>query len=152
MLALMLAPCSRVAFTYPTHQVPLVRQLDLPIFPVMRGLALALCALVGSLALAGGAEARLVARGSVKQVQVTGVKAHARVVLLGRAGRKVQSRKADALGGLVFRGVKPGRGYRVKSGSSRSARFTVMSTRSAPPSKKIYRQKIPAKGYGYVTT
>ena len=118
----------------------------------MRGLALALCALVGSLALACGAEARLVARGSVKQVQVTGVKAHARVVLLGRAGRKVQSRKADALGGLVFRGVKPGRGYRVKSGSSRSARFTVMSTRSAPPSKKIYRQKIPAKGYGYVTT
>jgi hypothetical protein len=117
-----------------------------------RGLALALCALIALLACAGVADARLTARGSVKQVQVTGVKAHARVVLLNRAGRKLQSRKADSLGGVVFRGVKPGRGYRVKSGSAKSARFAVMTTRAAPPSTKIYKQKIPAKGYGYVTT
>ncbi len=117
-----------------------------------RGLALALCALVASLAFAGAAEARLVARGSVKQVQVTGVKAHARVTLFNRAGRKVKSRRADALGGLVFRGVNPGRGYRVQSGRAKSSRFAVMSARSAPPGTKIYNQKIPASGYGYLTT
>jgi uncharacterized protein len=117
-----------------------------------RGLALALCALVGLLVCAGAADARLLARGSAKQVQVTGVRSHARVTLLNRAGRKVASRRADSLGGVVFRGVKPGHGYRVRSGHARSARFTVLSTRSAPPSSKLYRQKIPATGYGYLTT
>jgi uncharacterized protein len=117
-----------------------------------RGLAVALCALLALLAFACAADARLVARGSARQVQVTGVKHHAHVALFNRAGRRVQSRRADSLGGVVFRNVKPGRGYRVRSGGARSGRFRVLSTRSAPPSKKIYNQKIPASGYGYLTT
>jgi len=112
----------------------------------------ALCAVLASLACVGVAQARLTARGSVEQVQVTGVRSHARVTLLNNVGHKVKSRKADSLGGLVFRGVKPGRGYRVQSGGAKSPRFTVLSTRSAPPSTSIYKQTIPTSGYGYLTT
>jgi hypothetical protein len=107
-----------------------------------------LCALFG----AGLAEARLTARGSAEQVQVTGVGHGAKVKLFNRAGHKVKSRRADSLGGVVFRGVKPGRGYRVTSGGKKSARFRVLSDRPAPPSTKIYKQKIPANGYGYLST
>jgi predicted acyl esterase len=118
----------------------------------MRLNGLALAALLAALLFPGAAAARLSARGSAEQVQVTGVKAHARVSLLGRSGRAVRTRRADSLGGLVFRNVRPGRGYRVRTGSTRSRAFTVMSDRPRPPSTKIYRQKIPASGYGYVTT
>ncbi|HEY1597013.1 MAG TPA: CocE/NonD family hydrolase, partial [Thermoleophilaceae bacterium] len=119
----------------------------------MRGLvallvAVVLCALLG----AASADARLVARGSAEQVQVTGVKHRVHVLLFNKSGHRVQSRRADSLGGLVFRNVKPGPGYRVRSGSSKSARLTVMSDRSAPPSTKFYGQKIPSNGYGYLTT
>jgi uncharacterized protein len=74
------------------------------------------------------------------------------VSLIDRHGRKVASRKADPQGGVVFRNVKPGKGYRVKTGSRQSAAFTVLTSRSAPPSKKLYGQKIPSNGYGYLTT
>jgi uncharacterized protein len=100
----------------------------------------------------GVAAAKLTARGSAEQVQVTGAKGGARLALVNSHGRAVQSRRADSLGGLVFRGVKPGHGYRVRAGAARSAPFTVLSLRSAPPSTRVYKQKIPASGYGYLTT
>src|SRR3954452_22285593 len=93
------------------------------------------------------ASAAVHARGSVEQVQVTGAKPGAKLVLKHR-GRTVAHRRAGKLGAAVFRHVEPGRGYRV--GSSR--KLTVLSTRSAPPSKKLYGQKIPDGGYGYLTT
>ena len=100
--------------------------------------------------------AKFIAHGSAEQVYVTGVRAGSLLKLVNSRGRVVASRHADSLGGLVFRNVTPGRGYRVLQGSGRSASqskpLTVLSDRSAPPSTKIYNQKIAAHGYGYLTT
>ena len=92
------------------------------------------------------------AHGSVQQVYAVGLKPHATVSLLNRRGRTVAAQKADALGGIVFRNVAPGRGYRLRAGARRSAAVTVMPDRSAPPSTKVYGQKLPAGGYGYLRT
>src|SRR2546421_2985163 len=100
----------------------------------------------------GHAAATFTARGSVEQVQVTGARAGARLSLVDRRGRQVGSRRADSLGGLLFRNVRPGAGYRVRQGGVRSGSVTVLSDRSAPPSTKTYGQTIPAGGYGYLTT
>jgi hypothetical protein len=89
------------------------------------------------------------ARGSAEQVDVTGVHAGARVTLLDRHGRRVARQRAGALGGVVFRDVEPGRGYRI---AGHAKRLRVLSTRPAPPSTKIYDRAIPASGYGYLTT
>jgi len=112
---------------------------------------------VMSLAILGavaGADARaaVVTRGSVEQVQVTGAKAGQRLTLVDRRGAMVASQPAGSLGGAVFRGVRPGSGYRLLHASARSGSFTVLSRRSAPLSTRIYNTKIPAKGYGYLTT
>ena len=64
-------------------------------------------------ATAQGASA-LTVHGSVQQVYVVGAHAHQRVALLDRRGHVVQSRRAGSLGGIVYRGVKPGPGYRVR--------------------------------------
>ncbi len=93
------------------------------------------------------ASAAITARGSAEQVQVTGAHTGARLTLT-RHGRRVARTRAGALGGAVFRGVKPGSGYRVDA----SKPFAVFSDRSAPPSTRLYAQKIPAQGYGYLTT
>ena len=101
---------------------------------------------------ASPAIAKLAPRGSAEQVQVTGARAGAQVQLLSRRGRVVAARRADALGGVVFRAVTPGGGYRVRQGATRSRAVTVYSNRSVPLSTRTYRQKIPASGYGYLTT
>ncbi|HET6866996.1 MAG TPA: hypothetical protein VFH80_13840, partial [Solirubrobacteraceae bacterium] len=85
--------------------------------------------------------------GSVQQVYVVGAHPGERLTLFNGRGRKVSSQAAGPLGGAVFRGLAPGRGYRV----GRSAAVTVLPDRSAPPSARIYRQRIPRSGYGYVT-
>jgi predicted acyl esterase len=110
-----------------------------------RTLALALVLVLISAALVSPstAAAAFSARGSVEQVHVTGARPGARVTLVGRQDR---SQRAGKLGGAVFRHVRPG-SYRV-----RSKHVRVLSTRSAPPSTKGYRQKLPASGYGYLTT
>ncbi len=93
-------------------------------------------------------------RGSVEQVDVTGARAGARLVLSQR-GHRVDAQLADSLGGGLFRNVNPGSGYRVSQGAPKailSPPVTVMSLRSAPPSPKVYNQKLPTSGYGYLTT
>src|SRR4051794_39745124 len=101
----------------------------------------------------GAAKASFSAHGSVKQVYVTGLGPGARVALLDRAGRKITTKRADAQGGLLFRNVRPGSGYRVRPrGGARSGPLTVLSTRSAPPTTEVYNQAIPTSGYGYLTT
>jgi uncharacterized protein len=94
------------------------------------------------------------AHGSVGQVYVTGLPPRARMALLNRAGRTIATKRSDSLGGLLFRNVRPGRGYRVRlSGAgAESGALTVISTRPAPPSTRIYNQTIPTSGYGYLTT
>ena len=77
------------------------------------------------LALPGTAAAALKARGSVEQVQVTGAKRGAKLMLTGKG--KTVTQRAGKLGGAVFRNVKPGR-YRLRASAS-----AVLSVRSAPP-------------------
>ena len=71
-----------------------------------------------------------------------------------RRARRSPRSSADALGGLLFRNVKPGGGYRVRlaGGGETSDPLTVLSTQSAPPSTDVYNQTIPSSGYGYLTT
>ena len=100
--------------------------------------------------------ARFSAHGSAGQVYVTGLQADSLVKLVSARGVQIATHRADSLGGVVFRGVTPGRGYRVRQGGSatvsRSAPLSVLADRSAPPSTKIYNQTIPDQGYGYLTT
>jgi predicted acyl esterase len=92
------------------------------------------------------------ARGSVEQVYVTDLAPGAQMSLVTRTGRTVARRRADAQGGLLFRNVKPGVGYRVRNGGATSEPLTVLSARPAPPSTDGYKQTIPTSGYGYLTT
>ena len=102
---------------------------------------------------AGVAQAQpLTAHGSAEQVYAVGLHANRTVALLDARGKTVAAKKADPLGGVVFRGVKPGKGYRMRQGAKRSTKLTVFSDRPAPPSTKIYDQTIPTSGYGYLTT
>jgi predicted acyl esterase len=112
------------------------------------GVVAAVAALMATCAASAPAQAKLTVRGSVEQVQVTGAKKGATLTLQTKNHKKVATRKAGPLGGAVFRNVKPGSGYRVGDAKP----VTVLPERSAPPSTKIYNQKIPSSGYGYLTT
>ncbi len=94
------------------------------------------------------------AHGSAEQVYVTGLLSGERMSLLNPAGHKVATQPADSLGGLLFRNVRPGSGYRVRQfpHGAESGPLTVLSTRPAPPSTSIYNQSIPSSGYSYLTT
>jgi uncharacterized protein len=121
----------------------------------LRGLTAFTSALLALLALAAGASAAtLEAHGSVEQVYATGLPGGAQVVLFNRKGKKVATKPADELGGVLFRKVKPGGGYRLRlaSGGPKSAPVRVLTTRPAPPSTDVYDQSIPSSGYGYLTT
>jgi len=98
--------------------------------------------------------ARLEEGGSVQQVFVTGASPGERLVLVNRRGATVGTQVAGSLGGAIFRGIRPGPGYRVRPAGAGSATraVTVLPDTSAPPSTKIYDQRIPASGYGYLTT
>src|SRR3954447_19750621 len=102
----------------------------------------------------GVADAAVSVHGSAKQVYATGLAPSAKMTLVNGAGRKVATKRASALGGIVFRQVKPGSGYRLRpaGGGAASDPVTVLSTRSAPPSTDVYDQDIPSSGYGYLTT
>ena len=94
------------------------------------------------------------ARGSVEQVYVTGLAPAAKMSLLNSAGTTIATRQANSLGGLLFRNVPPGSGYRVRpsAGGAASGPLTVLSTQPAPPSTAVYNQTIPSSGYCYLTT
>jgi predicted acyl esterase len=95
------------------------------------------------------------AHGSVQQVYVLGARAGERLTLLGARGPAVGATAAGPLGGAIFRGVAPGSGYRVRptqGGAPATPMVTVLPDRSAPPSTRIYDQRLPTSGYGYLTT
>ncbi|MEA2459565.1 MAG: uncharacterized protein QOC95_2537 [Thermoleophilaceae bacterium] len=114
--------------------------------------AVATATLALALASAAAPAAAFDAHGSARQVYVTGLQAGAQTTLLDSAGKTVATRNADAQGGLLFRDVKPGGGYRVNSGGQPSDPLTVLSNAAAPPSTDVYNQTIPNAGYGYLTT
>lgn len=70
------------------------------------------------------------------------------------AGQTVRTQKADSLGGLVFRNVAPGTGYRVLDATTgqESGPVTVHSDQAAPWDPDIYGQTIKDSGYQYLTT
>jgi len=94
------------------------------------------------------------AHGSVEQVYATGLPSGAQVSLYDGSEQEVQSRSANELGGVLFRNVEPGSGYRVglTSGGPKSEPLDVLTAQSAPPDPSIYNQSIPSSGYGYLTT
>jgi predicted acyl esterase len=75
-------------------------------------------------------------------------------MLQDRKNRRVTFRVAGALGGSVFRKVRPGKGYRVLgvADGETTGRVTVLTGKAKPKSRKIYEQALPAGGYGYLTT
>ena len=112
-----------------------------------------LVALVLGLMTAAGASA-FEARGSVEQIDVTGLAANASMSLLNSHGKTLSTQSADSLGGLLFRKVKPGSGYKVRlaSNGESSEPITVHTQAAAPWDPEIYNQSIPDNGYTYLTT
>jgi uncharacterized protein len=113
--------------------------------------------LVFALVFASGgsaAEPSFSARGSVEQVYATGLPAGAGTSLVGSGGQVVATRNANDLGGVLFRNVTAGTGYRVRldANGETSGPLTVLTKQSAPPSTAVYNQTIPSDGYGYMTT
>lgn len=95
----------------------------------------------------------LTAGGSARQVYAVGLAAGARVALLDADGRTVKRQRADSLGGVLFRHVRPGSGYRVRDASGHtSGPLTVHTNSPRQWNKSIYQQSIPDDGYGYLTT
>jgi predicted acyl esterase len=112
-----------------------------------------LLAFAASLVTAAGAFA-FSAHGSVDQVYVTGLSPNAEATLLNSHGHKVATQSADSLGGLLFRNVPPGNGYKVRLAGSgeESEELTVHTAASEPWDPSIYEQSIPDNGYTYLTT
>jgi uncharacterized protein len=94
------------------------------------------------------------AQGSAQQVYVTGLAPGAQMSLLNPNGTTLYTQNADSLGGLLFRNVPPGSGYRVRldPNGPQSGSITVHSSQSSPWDPGVYNQSIPANGYGYLTT
>jgi predicted acyl esterase len=94
------------------------------------------------------------ANGSAEQVYVTGAAANAQMSLVSSSGATVATQNADSLGGLLFRNVTPGAGYRVRLSATgeESSAITVHSTAAAPWDPGIYDQSVPDNGYTYLTT
>ena len=103
---------------------------------------------------APSAAAKFTAAGSARQVYATGVKAGATVALLDSAGNKVATNTATPEGGVLFRKVKPGDGYRVKvlPSGPKSGPLTVHTNNPTQWNPDIYKQEVPTDGYGYLTT
>ena len=115
--------------------------------PILAALVLVL--LVPSAASAANS---LAVHGSVNQVYVTGAQPGTSLRLV-RKGKTVSKKPVGSLGGVLFRRVAAGKGYRVRAADgSLSVPVGVMSDRSAPKDPSIYNQTLPAGGYGYLTT
>ncbi len=105
------------------------------------------------LTIPAAASAALSAHGSVKQVYVTGAAPGTSLKLIDGDGKRVSTKPVGELGGVVFRRVEAGKGYRVRAADgTQSARVAVMKDKNAPPSTSIYKQTLPPGGYGYLTT
>lgn len=63
------------------------------------------------------------------------------------------TKRVDSLGGVLFRNVEPGSGYRVRSTTGTTSAPVRVHTQAAKPwSTKSYQQSIPDDGYSYLTT
>jgi uncharacterized protein len=117
------------------------------------GLITTLVAFAVSLVTVASASA-FTAQGSAEQVYVTGLAPSSQMSLVNSSGATVYTQNADSLGGLLFRNVTPGTGYRVRltATGEQSEPLTVHSDASAPWDPSTYDQEIPDNGYTYLTT
>jgi uncharacterized protein len=94
------------------------------------------------------------AQGSAEQVYAIGLNPNAQASLVSSKGATVATQDADALGGVLFREVKPGKNYKVSvpSTGETSGPLTVHNDASAPWDPNIYEQSIPDNGYTYLKT
>jgi predicted acyl esterase len=103
---------------------------------------------------AATASAPFSAHGSTESAYVLGASAGEQLVLVDRQGSEVGKGTADSAGSLLFRTVKPGAGYQVRSvnGSTvyGTSRFSVLSTSSTPPASFYSGQHLHA-GLNYIT-
>ncbi|CAN5512513.1 hypothetical protein BH20ACT15_BH20ACT15_03610 [soil metagenome] len=117
-------------------------------------LAVALLALVFA---DGAAAASFNAQGSTEQAYATDVPASASISLLDSSNAVVETRTSNSLGGVLFRDVAPGNGYKVRVDSTNetSGGLTVAAydpDNAGPPDTSVYNQTIDPDGYGYMTT
>jgi predicted acyl esterase len=108
-----------------------------------------LVTLLLSLLAAAPAHAAMSAHGSVGQAYVLGAPKGAKLQLV-RSGRVLAGGRADRFGSKIFRGLKPGGGYRVRAGSRSTRHFAVLR-RGANPPAAFYRRKKLHAGLNYVT-
>ncbi len=96
----------------------------------------------------------LTAVGSARQVYATGLPPGASASLLEPTGRALTTLRADGQGGVLFRNVPAGGGYRVRldADGQESGPLVVHAVASAPWDPGVYSQSIPRSGYGYLTT
>jgi uncharacterized protein len=92
--------------------------------------------------------------GSAEQVYVTNVAPAAQASLITPHGKTLATEAADSLGGLLFRNVPAGTGYRVRltSDGTESGPLTVHTDAAAPWDPSVYNQTISDNGYQYLTT
>jgi predicted acyl esterase len=111
---------------------------------------------IGSMTVTGvsASPAHFRAVGSVGQVYVSGLAPSAQMSLIKAGGKILSTQRADSLGGLLFRNVPPGDGYRVRldAGGTESQPITVHTDRPAPWDPGVYGQSITDNGYTYLTT
>ena len=102
---------------------------------------------------ARAADDGITAGGSARQVYAVGLPRGAAADLLDSAGDVVARRDATSLGGVLFRKVKPGSGYRVRvDGTGETSEpVTVHGNGAAQWNDSIYDQTMPSDGYGYLT-
>jgi predicted acyl esterase len=124
------------------------------ILAALTALLVALIVPVSTAAAATHHTSKWSAHGSAEQVYVLGLHSGARASLISPSGRVVATKRADSLGGLLFRNVHPGRGYRVKldSTGAKSDPITVHSDAAKPWDPGVYKQTIQDHGYQYLTT
>jgi predicted acyl esterase len=91
------------------------------------------------------AGAALKARGSIEQAYVLGARKGQRLVVTNARDHVVATGRADRFGSKIFRGLAPGRGYRV--GGSRP--FRVLRS-GDNPGRSFYRRRKLEEGLNYV--
>jgi len=90
--------------------------------------------------------------GSVDQVYVTGAAPKTRLELIDRSARRVATARADALGSHLFRGIRPGDGYRVKVGSRVAAPSVHVANPDETPPPTLYTSQKLTDGFQYLRT
>jgi len=121
---------------------------------LVAGLAAAVALAIVLIAPTPAAAQSFTAAGSAGQVYATGLPGNASTSLLSSSGATVATQSADSLGGVLFRNVTPGDGYRVRLNSTgeESDPLTVHTDAAAPWDPSIYNQTITDDGYQYLTT